>query len=366
MSRALFGSVCLGLLGFFVAAGCEESAPGDAATGGAGGETAGTGGSAGEGPSTGGLGGSLGSGGAVVAPNYPATLRETGLYAGDGETLAEGVREYVPRFQLFSDGATKRRFVLLPSGTQIDTSDADYWIFPVGTKFWKEFSRDGIRIETRYLEKRANGRYTRISYHWNEDQSDAVAVPDGVLDASGTDHDVPTRQQCADCHGQTEGEILGFSALQLAYESDMLDAADLVADDLVSDSIATSLELPGNEQDRAALGYLHVNCGTCHNPTSSIQARVDMDLRLRVGSLDSVASTPTYLSSVGVAISVNDGAQPEATVRVAAGSSEESAVYLRMNSRGETYSMPPLGSELVDAVGSSLVRDWIDSLPETP
>src|SRR5690349_12344978 len=68
----------------------------------------------------------------------PTNLSETGLYADfPSRTLAAGVIRYSPRFELWSDGADKARFLLLPAGTTIDTSDMDNWVFPVGTKAWK-------------------------------------------------------------------------------------------------------------------------------------------------------------------------------------------------------------------------------------
>jgi hypothetical protein len=47
----------------------------------------------------------------------PARLADTGLYARTGaETLARGVRTWTPQYPLWSDGATKRRWILLPGG----------------------------------------------------------------------------------------------------------------------------------------------------------------------------------------------------------------------------------------------------------
>ena len=113
----------------------------------------------------------------------------------------------------------------------------------------------------------------------------------------------------------------------------------------------------------AALGYLHSNCGTCHNPTSSVQTRVDMDLRLRIGLLDSLEETPTYTTTVGVPISLMDGSEvPGATVRIDPTSPETSALWLRMDSRGELYSMPPLGSEEIDDDNVDLISLWITEL----
>src|SRR4051812_10459345 len=60
----------------------------------------------------------------------PEHLSETGLYAdiATGE-LALGVAPYTPRFSLWSDGSEKQRWLLLPEGAQIDTSNMDDWAF---------------------------------------------------------------------------------------------------------------------------------------------------------------------------------------------------------------------------------------------
>jgi hypothetical protein len=71
----------------------------------------------------------------------PATLAGTGLYASDNADstqFAPYVRTYRPNYEFWADGATKQRFVYLPACTQIDTSDMDYWKFPVGTRLWKD------------------------------------------------------------------------------------------------------------------------------------------------------------------------------------------------------------------------------------
>src|SRR5687767_4958187 len=74
------------------------------------------------------------------------SLGSTGLFSDLAtEQLSPGVRAYRPRYELWSDGAEKRRWILLPEGERIDTSNMDDWVFPVGTKLWKEFSRDGTR-----------------------------------------------------------------------------------------------------------------------------------------------------------------------------------------------------------------------------
>jgi len=83
-------------------------------------------------------------------PFTPPTLLLTGLCLDLAcAQISPEVQAYVPRYPLWADTATKRRWIFTPPGAQIDTTDMNHWKFPVGTKFWKEFTRDGIRVETR-------------------------------------------------------------------------------------------------------------------------------------------------------------------------------------------------------------------------
>src|SRR5215831_4122467 len=66
---------------------------------------------------------------------HPATLAETGLCADAKCTSTlPGVLAYAPRWPLWSDGATKRRWIYLPAGSHIDTTDMNVWHFPQDTK----------------------------------------------------------------------------------------------------------------------------------------------------------------------------------------------------------------------------------------
>src|SRR5512138_3923951 len=94
---------------------------------------------------------------AHAAAPLPEHLRDTGLYArGSTEEIAAGVLPFSPQYPLWSDGAEKRRWIRLPPGTCIDARAPDRWVFPVGTRLWKEFSL-GRRLETRMLERTRDG-----------------------------------------------------------------------------------------------------------------------------------------------------------------------------------------------------------------
>ena len=298
----------------------------------------------------------------------PGCAGPPGLYAdGSCTELAEGVRAYRPRFELWSDGTEKERFVHLPAGTQIDTSDPDNWGFPLGTRLYKTFSREGRRLETRLLEKVSEARgpdgWTMRAYAWSADQRSVSEVgPFGARDVLGTEHDVPTRQQCVRCHSVAPDDVaVGFSAIQLAHDEGGVTLASLAAEGRLSAAIPSAL-VPGDAREQAALGYLHGNCGNCHGGAS---AEHGLDLWLRVGASD-VASTPSFTTSV-CTCSVWSATGPGGEVvdlRVAPGAPDLSVFIHRMRSRIATDMMPPMGTEHADEEGLRVLSEWIASLSE--
>jgi len=308
------------------------------------------------------VGASPGVGGMAGAPAEPdaepdTLLSQTGLYLTDMQTIAPGVERFTPTYALWADGADKERFVYLPPGTRIDTSVADSWRYPVGTKLWKSFGVDGKRIETRLLEKRESGWFM-MAYLWRESADDADAVPDGRVDARGTSHDVPNEDMCRSCHGTGHDGVLGFSAVQLAGAEAGLSLDDLNQSGRLSASVQAR-ELPGDATARAALGYLHANCGSCHRPgTAVFDEQTRLDLWLTLAGLAAVETTPTFTSTVDQPTQVGD--EPELAL-IEPGDAEASALWLRMSVR-DRRAMPPLASENVDEQGLALVAAFIDGL----
>lgn len=294
-----------------------------------------------------------------------------GLYVdGSCTELAEGVVPYHPRFTLWSDGDDKERFVYLPPGTQIDTSDPDRWGFPQGTRLYKTFSIGGVRLETRLLEKTGTARgrssWTMVAYAWSADQQSVTEVGAfGELDVLGTDHDIPTRAACVRCHSITQDDAInGFSAIQLAHDEGGVTLASLNADGWLTAPIAPADAIvPGDATEQAALGYLHANCGSCHGGP---MPEHDLELWLRVGTA-TVAASGTWNTAVcGCSVWTGTGSGGEVIdLRIAPGHPERSVIPLRMGARTATDAMPPIGSELVDPDGLRVVTDWITSLDET-
>lgn len=308
------------------------------------------------------------------ASTAPESLRETGLYADfDNEILAPGVREFTPKYQLWSDTAEKKRWVYLPPDTQINTADMDYWVYPVGTRLWKEFWRDGKRVETRLLYKtrdiKGPSGWIMRTFVWNEEQTDAVLVRGGQDDAVGTEHDVPSEIECLRCHSGTPDVALGFSAVLLDHANSAVNLQWLVNRNILTAPPAGAgmpyFPLPGTQAQQDTLGYLHTNCGTCHNPTTEVFMSGDalMNLRLITSQIATVEGSPAYTTTVCQEM---QKPIPVAEQIIVPGSPDTSAMYLRMNQRGTEDEMPQLGSELVDPTGVAAIRAWIENIPACP
>ena len=290
----------------------------------------------------------------------PILLSETGLYADIAtRTLAPGVMPFEVGYELWSDGADKQRWVLLPEGTQIDTRDIDRWSFPIGTRAWKEFRRDGVLVETRFLHKRAEGLdgWLRVAFVWNAAGTDAMAAPAGMPDAVGTAHDVPSMRDCFVCHRGVSDTLIGVSAIQLgtaeggAFLTALADAGRL------SDPPATMPSVPGPPVARDALGFLHGNCGQCHNDDHPLATRRTMRLYLPVGT-PTPEESPVYRTAIGAMMSHRIEGTDTAIVP---GNPSLSQLYVRISLR-DYNQMPPIASEIPSPAGMATIDTWIRSL----
>ena len=330
----------------------------------------------------------------AVQRQPPQKLSDTGLY-GDAvaRTIAADVRPYSPQYPLWSDGAEKLRWVSLPKNRTIDVKDGDAWRFPAGTRFWKQFSFGGRRVETRYIEKTGEktgkDAWLFATYVWDESQREATLAPaatglkNHVAIAPGVRHDVPSVSDCKACHeGIGRDSVLGYGALQLSSDRDPLaphaepaPAGGLDLDALLKEHrlrnapeswrTAAPVIAASSSRARAALGYLHANCGFCHNDRDPVSS-VGLALGANCAAV-CMADQPTMRTAVGVRSKFQiRGVLPDHSLRLAPGDIESSAVLVRMRSRDGLSQMPPLGSKLVDAAAFELISNWVrDGLPST-
>jgi len=306
-------------------------------------------------------------------------LSETGLFAApSSRTVSAEAIAFEPTYRLWSDGAEKRRWFRLPPGTKIDTTDMDHWIFPVGTKLWKEFSLGGVLLETRLVERYGIGPddYWIGAFVWNAEQTDAVLVPDGQDNIAGTPHDAPSQEKCGACHRGDVGRVLGLSALQLSRAADPGKIGPTIDDlaarnlltipppDAAPGSAAPPYGIPGDPVTVAALGYLHANCGHCHNENGTAWPDTQMVLRSVTADRD-VATDAVYVSVVGRKVQYWRGGPSAIMNRVSPGDPTASAIVARMMTRGSEDAMPPIATEEVDPAGLAAVTAWITSLGPT-
>jgi mono/diheme cytochrome c family protein len=311
-------------------------------------------------------------------PWPPPTLRDTGLYADWAtKTVATGNHRFSPQYPLWSDGAAKSRWLHIPKGRFIDGSDPDEWKFPVGTKLWKEFAF-GARAETRFIERTRSG-WQFATYVWNDDESDAVLAPEGGIKQSvtiqdGIRHAIPSRVDCRVCHEAGPVRVLGVTALQLSPDRDpnaphaeplpegAVDLRTLAARGLVRGLPARVTATPprilaSTPTARAALGYLHANCGGCHTGAGELRS-LTFALNYTLNRAEG-ETPPALLTSVGQPSRFKVPTVADAVERVCAGQPEKSVLVARMASRHPLVQMPPLGTRLVDEEAVSLIRRWI-------
>jgi hypothetical protein len=320
---------------------------------------------------------------AQAAAALPARLSDTGLFvAGSPTAINPELIAFSPQYPLWSDGATKRRWLYLPPGTAIDATRPEAWEFPNGTRLWKEFSM-GRRVETRYIERLADGSWRFATYIWNADETDAELAPvDGIAamplqGSPGKRYAIPAEADCRACHEGAVVPVLGVSALQLSPDRDPLaphaemdraDLADLrylVERGLVRNLPKSLLRhapriAASSPTERAALGYLHGNCGHCHNASGPLAS---LELVLAQDPVATAGAAATLRSLVGRKSRFRPHGFQGEPQRVTPGRHESSVLAMRMRSRNPMTQMPPLGTQIVDQDGLAIVQRWINDLP---
>jgi len=326
----------------------------------------------------------------IVEQPLPFRLRDTGLYT-EGRDLQIDARNlaFSPQYPLWSDGAGKRRWIYLPPGTAIDGSRPDAWEFPAGTRLWKEFSVRDERasaafgpkvrsVETRFIERLADGSWRYAAYVWNEEGTDAtLAHADGIaaLPVAGAPNGryvIPSQSDCRACHEGAAVPVLGFSALQLSTDRDPLsphaearsgiDLRGLIARGLIVNLPPSLTDTPPriaarSPVERASLGYLHGNCAHCHND-SGAGAPVDLILAQSVAP-EAAGAERVLRSMIGTGSRFRAHGTSSDTSLIAPGRPDASVLIARVSSRNPRTQMPPLGTRLQDNEALALLERWI-------
>ena len=309
--------------------------------------------------------------------NYKENLSDYGFFKGTvkDQIPADGVVLYTLNSPLFSDYASKLRFVRLPEGKSVSYNPDSVLQFPVGTAIVKTFyypfdecnPEKGRRLmETRVLLHEAKG-WVALPYIWNKEQTDAVLEVAGGsdqvswIDAAGKkqsfEYQVPNMNQCKGCH-ERSGEMtpIGPSVRQLndGHQLQNWSTTGLLKG-LPNDHIPA---LVNYSDARASLddrvkAYLDINCAHCHNATGPARSS---GLYLEWNSKD---RTAYGFFKAPVAAGRGSG---NLSYDIVPGKPEQSILHYRMASRDPGVMMPELGRQLTHHEGVELVRNWISSL----
>ena len=301
--------------------------------------------------------------GAPPAEGPGVKLSETGcLDVTHPTTPPQGMIAYEVNSPLWSDGATKDRWLYVPEGAKVGVQADGDLDLPPGSAAVKTFSVAGKKIETRLFVRYPDSSWAGYSYEWNDAETEATLLPGAKTKplANGDRWVFPSRGECFACHTPVAGFTLGLEARQLdrdvAGVNQLARFSGVLAQPVTPGALAPlrAADAPGASAEARARGYLHANCSMCHREGSGAGAAT-LDLRID----KAFAETKTC----NVAPQAGELAVPGLKL-VAPGDPARSAVAQRMRATGSTR-MPTLASHVVDGAGVAAVEAWIASLPPT-
>jgi uncharacterized repeat protein (TIGR03806 family) len=320
---------------------------------------------------------------AILAEDPAPILSDYGLFLDAGaREPAEGVLAYDLVNPLFSDHASKHRYVFVPKGKAAQYDAQGVFDFPVGSVLVKTFAfapdmrqpAVGERyVETRLLIRKADG-WIALPYVWNAEGTEAAYAPVGKRErietispagqALSIDYHVPNRNQCKTCHavgkeltpigpaarhlnhaGPTgENQLAAWSAAGVLAGAPAPEAAPMVP-------AAFDIAAPIGERARA---WLDINCAHCHNATGGAS---NSGLFLGWDETD-----PKGWGVLKRPVAAGRGAGDDLFV-IAPGAPDDSILVHRMASSEPGVAMPELGRSVTDEQGLALIREWIAALP---
>ncbi|KEF31798.1 hypothetical protein D777_01484 [Marinobacter nitratireducens] len=305
---------------------------------------------------------------------------------------------------LFTDYASKYRFVFVPEGKQAAYTENESFDFPVGTVIAKTFAlpddtafrgfENETLIETRLLIRRDTG-WTALPYVWNSEGTRATLAIAGQSSQRQLIHNgntlgpftynVPDTNQCKQCHQLKEDSTSSISRFepigpkarhlnrdfdygtegvrnQLVYWQEVGILSGLPSDissvpqtpayqdtdmqNLDSKSVAEIQDL--------AKGYLDINCAHCHRPeggasNTGLNLEYWRDFEANQFA-HGVCKRPVAYGGGALSFDIDPG------------NSQESIIHYRISSTQPGDRMPEIGRALVHNEGVTLIAAWIDNM----
>lgn len=317
---------------------------------------------------------------------YIQRLSEYELFTGPlaDQVPADGVVEYDLNSPLFTDYASKQRFVRVPAGESAPYDAVETFDFPVGTVIAKTFSHEydkrdpalGRRhLETRILMHQPDG-WIGLPYLWNDEQTEAsLSLTGGSIDVDWihTDgerrqisHLVPNVNDCKRCH--VENQPIGPKARNINRNFAYADGPENQLVRWAQAGILSAVPHPedaprlavwddpasGSVEQRAR-AWLEINCAHCHSPSGPAR---NSGLHLAAAIDD-----PFALGVYKPPIAAGKGTGGR-RFSIVPGRPEESILMYRLETTNVGELMPEFGRSLVHEESVALIRQWIADMPE--
>jgi uncharacterized repeat protein (TIGR03806 family) len=299
-------------------------------------------------------------------PGLPDLLSGTGCVAvADPQGPPAHAIAYDLNLDFWSDGASKRRWMVVPDGESITVDPDGDWQLPAGSALVKTFYRDERPLETRLFVRHDDGAWAGYTYAWDAGGTEATLLGAGeTRTIDGEPWIFPDRSDCLYCHSEAAGFSLGLETAQLlrnvpGADGRPIDQLDALVELGLLRARPTAEPLPATDSDAPladrARAYLHVNCSSCHRPDGPA-GRARMDLRVGTPLADTaVCDQAPRAGDLGLI---------DARL-VRPGDPASSVLSARMRSAGSTR-MPALASTTIDGEGAALIDAWISALSGCP
>ena len=305
--------------------------------------------------------------------DWPTKLSETGLYTSvKDHRVSDELIPYSLNAPFWSDGAAKERFILLPAGGKLEYRETGSWGLPVGSTIVKNFKDSRNRMLETRLIKRTDEGWEAASYVWDYQRNRSATLrpagqqfevysPDRARRRWNIDSwHAPSASECASCHVDAAGYVLGLNTAQLNMSVDG-------KNQILTWKEQGVVELPENfdaekanrfcsptdesaELNERARVYLDVNCAMCHRPEGPGNANIDLRYATDIEKTGMINQPPAQ----------GDLGNPDSRI-ILPGNPDNSTLLHRVETLGPGR-MPNIGSNKIDENAVQLLKAWINSL----
>ncbi len=314
------------------------------------------------------------------------SLSEYNFYKGDIKNLEPvyGVLPYNLINKLFTDYAHKKRHIWMPENAKANyVSDNKPFNFPVGTILIKNFfykntlpNNETKIIETRLMIKKDNF-WVFATYQWDEEQTDANYIMDGVdIPISWIENNqtkeviyrIPPGADCQTCHQSNDNpEPIGPKPQNINsdfnYSNDtknqLLKWEEFgYLDKNYPQNIQTVVKWNETSEtlENRVRAYLDINCAHCHSDEGYCNYRSMRFAYDKTTDPDNLGICITHQEPIGNAPWLSHIIKPER--------SDRSVLFYRLNTTDETVRMPLKGRSLIHTEAVTLIEEWINSLTQ--